>query len=173
MKKIMSSALMLAILIAAVSCKSSKKNPNTNVVEEVKLSDAAVQTEPVEVTYADPKQQKAHEANMAKEEAPVVEKEKIISYPLSVSFFSIGTGTDGPMMQRFKDFITKYNKEYNVELVYELNNWGREGEVDFCFQLTELSSNQQAEFIGKSQKLLAESKLVHVAENAQCHPKRR
>ena len=172
MKKIISSAVCIALAITAVSCKSSKKNSSTNVVEEVKtvkLTDASEKTEPVEVTYADPVQQKAHE-EQRKDETMATEQEKITSYVFSVSFFSIGTGSDGAAMNRFAEFLENYNKKEKVQLVYEKNRWGREGEVDYCFMLTELDSKQRTDFIAQTQKILSGSKLVHIAENAQCHP---
>ncbi len=165
--------MLVLTLFGAIACKSAKKNPNTNVVEEVKPEKVAEEAAkaPVVVTFEDPKQQAVHEA--VTEEAVVIEKEKNVAYAFTVSFFSIGEGTDAKMMNRFKEFIENYNKEKNVSLVYDLNAWGREGEADFCFMLSELDQSQRADFIEKGTKLLSESKLVHLGENTQCHPKRR
>ena len=173
-KNTIGQTVLAIILVTVVACNSSKKNSKTNVVEEVKQEEA--KSVPVEVTYSDPAQQRVHEIvklDTPLEETSNQEKIKVSAYAFTASFFSTGEGSDGKMIQRFKDFITSYNTEKNVNLVYNLNYWGREGEADFCFQLTELSQDQRADFIQKSKDLLSGSKLVHVAENGQCHPNRR
>ena len=175
-KYLICQSLVVAVTIVTIACNSSKKNAKTTVVEEVITNDTTSKPAPVEVTYSDPKQQKKHEQSSPKrpetELITTEEKVKASSYALSVSFFSIGEGTDGKMMQQYKDFIEKYGKEKNTILEYEMNPWGREGEADFCFQLTELNQKQREDFIIQTKKMLSESKLVHVIENGQCHPKR-
>ena len=139
MKRI-TNTVALAILIMVVSCKSSKQNSKTNVVDKVEPA-ATMQEAPVEVTYADPAQQKKHEAS-AQNEASVPEKVMESSYPVTVSFYSIGEGTDGSAITRFKEFILEFNTKESVLLAYETNPWGREGEVDYCFKLEELDGKQ-------------------------------
>jgi hypothetical protein len=45
--------------------------------------------------------------------------------------------------------------------------WGREGEVDFCFRLSELSSEDQASFINEMKKAMEGRKLIQFAENQE------
>lgn len=170
-KRLIGNTILISILSASVACHSSKSNSKTNIVDEVKTPEEA-KPAPVEVTYADPAQQAMHEK--ASKEEPVAQAvEKESNYPFTVSFFSIGEGTDSKMQLRFKEYIDKFKADKNVELVYETNQWGREGEVDYCFTLSELNQKFRNEFIEHAKSLLSESKLVHVAENGQCHPKRR
>lgn len=162
--------LLACIFITGIACKTAKTKNETNVVEEVKAAEV-VAKEPGAGTISDASQAVAVEHE---EVIPLdVNKEQNEVYPLSVSFFSIGEGTDGKMMNRYKEFIAIFSKEKKLTLAYEQNAWGREGEVDYCFLLEELNAKQRIEFIEKSKTLLAESKLVHVVENGRCHPKRR
>lgn len=85
-------------------------------------------------------------------------------YPVKVSFISIGAGTDGESIVKFNDFITNYKPALKVEK----SPWGREGEVDFCFELTELKVKQQQQFIKEVKNLFAGKDLVRVAENVKC-----
>jgi hypothetical protein len=50
--------------------------------------------------------------------------------------------------------------------------WGREGEVDYCFQLSELNNSDQQSFINEIKSSIGTSKLVQVAENQPCIHKR-
>ncbi len=62
-------------------------------------------------------------------------------YRFNVSFISIGSGTDGKARQQFLDFIKEYETKNSVKIVYEIANWGREGETDYCLKLSELKKN--------------------------------
>lgn len=92
-----------------------------------------------------------------KSSAPADEK-----YRLVVSFFSIGEGVNKPVADKFLKFVA----EYSTKVKYESFSWGREGEVDYCFKLSELSPSQQDEFVLKAKDILA--KKVRVSENASC-----
>lgn len=170
MNRIINTSLVLAITLTTLACKSTKKNPKTDVVEEVK-ENGQLQEPAVLVTYADPVQQKAHEEKA--EAPPKVEEPIKIVYALNVSFYSIGEGTDGAAINSFKQYLETFNKSEQVSLAYEMNAWGREGEVDYCFMLEELSGKQRDKFISGAKKLFTEKNLVHLNENGQCHPKRR
>src|SRR6185369_17109930 len=45
---------------------------------------------------------------------------------------------------------------------------GREGEVNYCLALNELSAAEQTDFIKKANAILGKSTLVHVNENIAC-----
>jgi hypothetical protein len=162
--------VMVCLALGFLACKSSKKSTSTNFVDEVKPAEADQATKAAAPVLSDAsdvfKDEVKHEA------VEEMKEETRTSYIFTVSFFSLGGGSDGKMMNKFKEFIESYNKDKNVVITYELNSWGREGEADFCFRLEELNAKLRADFIAKSRGILAESKLVHVAENSQCHPKR-
>lgn len=90
----------------------------------------------------------------------------------SVSFISIGAGTDGNAKDQFEQFITAFEQKNKVKLEYEKIPWGREGEVDYCFDLTGLDTKKQAQFITETKELLKGSTLVQYKENEACQPKR-
>ena len=89
------------------------------------------------------------------------------NYRFIVSFFSPGNGIDHKMKREYEGFISSYKKQ----ITYEQARWGKEGEVDFCFELKELSENEQKEFVKKSKELLSKSSRIHIYENAPCRHK--
>ena len=94
-----------------------------------------------------------------------------LNYCFIVSFFSIGQGTDYAVQQKFEEYIASFEKEKNIQLAKETAPWGREGEIDFCFKLSELSPEEQLKFISDIKGLLGVSKLVYTKENAPCRNK--
>ncbi len=87
---------------------------------------------------------------------------------LSVSFISYGTGIDFETKKIFNDYISNYEIKNKIKLSYEIVNWGREGEIDYCFKLSELKSKQQEKFIADLKETLKNSKLVRYTENKPC-----
>ena len=90
--------------------------------------------------------------------------EKDTEYRLIVSFISKGAGPDGKKQPEFVKCIESHKKKP----AYALVRWGREGEADYCFKLTELSATEQTEFITKVKEILNGSDLVFVNENQKC-----
>lgn len=90
--------------------------------------------------------------------------EKDTEYRLIVSFISKGAGPDGKKQPAFVKYIESHKKKP----AYALVRWGREGEADYCFKLTELSATEQTEFITKVKEILNGSDLVFVNENQKC-----
>ncbi len=86
------------------------------------------------------------------------------TYPLVVQFYSKGEGIDS----KTNDAFTKFMDTYPKKISYEPTHWGREGEIDYCLKLSELSSPEQADFVKKAKEVLSKSTLVHVNENAAC-----
>lgn len=89
-------------------------------------------------------------------------------YTLVLSFYSIGTGVDGNNLRKFSEFLENYQPKLNPIVT----PWGREGEVDFCFTLSELSTKQRSQFVKQVREQLKDCKLVHINENAPCVHKR-
>ncbi|MBI4931886.1 MAG: hypothetical protein HY841_14080 [Bacteroidetes bacterium] len=86
------------------------------------------------------------------------------TYPLVISFYSKGGGIDSKVNGEFEKFLTSYSKK----IVYEPTHWGREGEVDYCLKLSELSTAEQTDFVKKAKEVLSKSALVHINENTAC-----
>ena len=85
---------------------------------------------------------------------------------LSVSFISIGSGTDKKAMQEYNQYIIQYEQKNKIKLNYEIIPWGREGENDYCFKLNELNEQQQDQFITETKEILKNSTLVRYSENS-------
>ena len=92
--------------------------------------------------------------------APVPNKK----YALVVSFFSPGNGTDREAYERLLGLIAKSPKK----LAYATGHWGKEGEHDACFELTELSATEKTAFVASVKKEMAASTRVNVESNAVC-----
>jgi len=87
---------------------------------------------------------------------------------LVVSFFSICCGIDDKAKEKLDTFIKSYEKAKRKQLTKSAVSWGREGEIDYCMKLSELSRKEQKRFIAKVRLLLKSSKLVHINENVAC-----
>jgi hypothetical protein len=93
------------------------------------------------------------------------------NYRFSVSFISIGAGTDKNAIQQFDAYIAEYQQKNKLKLSFEITKWGREGEIDYCLKLSELDKKKQELFITKTKETLQSSSLVRYKENAACRQK--
>lgn len=90
------------------------------------------------------------------------------SYSLVVSFISIGSGTDRIARKEYESFIKQF-EEYNKTIILlKKVSWGREGEIDFCIKLSNLSNDLQKNFIEETKNMLKDLKLVRIEENSNC-----
>jgi len=89
-----------------------------------------------------------------------------------ISFISRGEGPNATIKQNIDDYIAKYETEKNKKIAFDKYPWGREGEVDYCFELKELTSSEQAAFIAGAKKIIGESVTVFTYENQVCKHKR-
>lgn len=94
-------------------------------------------------------------------------------YRFTVSFYSPGNGIDHAIKAKYDTFVTDFGKRKKVKLEHETVTWGREGEVDYCFFLRELSETDQAAFVKESLALLKASNRVNTAENTTCRQPRK
>ena len=94
-------------------------------------------------------------------------------YRFHVSFISMGSGTDFKAKQAYLEFIRSFEEKNKIKIMYEVAHWGREGESDFCFRLSELGKDGQIQFIADSKAYLKTSKLVRIAENSPCKKERK
>lgn len=98
-----------------------------------------------------------------------VEENKTQTYRLIVSFISKGEGTNSEKRKEFLIFVETYPKKPIAKTV----NWGREGETDYCFTLSELLKKEQIEFVNQVKKIVAGSDLISVSEDVECMHKGR
>ncbi|MBK8367129.1 MAG: hypothetical protein IPL10_06845 [Bacteroidetes bacterium] len=114
------------------------------------------------------------EAAKVTETAPVASTsaapEAPIVYRLLVSFISKGAGPDSEKRTAFLAYVDAHPSKP----AYKTVNWGREGEIDYCFNLSELSSKKDMiAFIESVRKIAAGSDRIIVNENAECQHKAR
>ena len=137
---------LIALLVVALgtSCKSSK----TTTKPETKDTKATTQ-----VTKAG--------ESLASDE-----------YRIIFSFISYGGGTDFKVIEEFKKYIDDYNTKHKMQADPEIVTWGREGEVDYCFKMDNMTKAEQDNFLTGAAKILTKTKRLNVTENAKCTHKR-
>jgi hypothetical protein len=87
-----------------------------------------------------------------------------ITYRLIVSFISKGAGIDGETVTALLAYVSAHPKKP----AYKEVRWGREGETDYCFTLSELSAKKDVvEFLEEVKKITAKSDRVSINENAE------
>jgi hypothetical protein len=88
-----------------------------------------------------------------------------ITYRLIVSFISKGAGTDSEKRTAFLAYVDGHQSKP----AYKTVRWGREGETDYCFNLSEISAKKDLlGFIEEVKKIGAGSDMMHIIENAEC-----
>lgn len=90
---------------------------------------------------------------------------KPVTYKLIVSFISKGAGTDASIRTPFINYVQSHQKKP----VFKTVTWGREGEADYCFNLSEFKTKKESiEFIEEIKKIIGTSDMATIAENAEC-----
>ena len=84
------------------------------------------------------------------------------SYRLVMSFISKGGGID-----KIHEKIMEYVEKHPKKPAFETHRWGREGEVDDCFKLTELTAEEQKIFVKDINKMIVDKEMVLVTENQE------
>lgn len=94
------------------------------------------------------------------------------TYPIIVSFYSIGSGTNKAARKQFQDYIEKFEKRYHLNIDRGETSWGREGETDYCFDLMKMSHKKKSKFIRGLKSLLGKAPQVRITENSPCPHKK-
>lgn len=87
----------------------------------------------------------------------------------TVSLYSTGTGVQPGTKNIVAETIKSYQKK-GYEIIYSATPWGREGEVDYCFELQKLDPKVYKSFFTELSTLLKD-KQVHIKEKAICKTK--
>lgn len=83
-----------------------------------------------------------------------------------VSFISIGEGIDNKAFKSFEKLIAQYETKHSTKLKYEIINWGREGEKNFCF--IPQQPNFFNEFSAETEKMFVKNVLVQIKKQNLC-----
>lgn len=87
-----------------------------------------------------------------------------ITYRVIVSFISIGAGIDPDAHPALDAFVQQYMDTTSKKIVYQAQPWGREGEMDICFMLDNLSAEEQVNFINGLKTAFLKRELVRIEE---------
>jgi len=83
---------------------------------------------------------------------------------LTVTFFSKGEGIDRKAYAAFKSLLdSKY-----PDLKYSEEKYGREGEKDFCFDLSSLKKHDKEKFIQSVEDITSSSETIRLKEHSTC-----
>jgi hypothetical protein len=85
-----------------------------------------------------------------------------------ISFFSKGGGIDTEAREKTDELLTNFNLKNQTNLVAEQYRWGREGEVDYCINLSALKAANLTLFKQELNTLLANRERVRAEFNAVC-----
>jgi hypothetical protein len=96
----------------------------------------------------------------------------VTTYRAIVSFGSAGSGIDGQTLASLQSYIISFGKTEGVTLSYDKVPWGKEGEIDYCFPLSEISKGKQGDFVNGLKNLTKSAKGVSVIENSACTHKK-
>jgi hypothetical protein len=89
------------------------------------------------------------------------------TYPLVVSFISIGTGTSPAAIAQFNLVVAEFEAIWGLTAERTTASWGREGEYDVCFTLANLPPDAADELVDQMWQLDADP-MVAVGENVSC-----
>jgi hypothetical protein len=82
---------------------------------------------------------------------------------LVISFISQGEGIDRKMKGEFETWLaTKQNVKY------EVRPWGREGELNYCFAMANMSVQDQEAFVKEVRSFMGGRSLIVITENTWC-----
>ena len=150
----MKNVLMIILFFGVVACKSRH-------AATADSSDAA----PVSQTNA------KSESPTAKDAIAPLKTDLSIHQPdtfrLVVSFISIGAGTDPDATSLLDQYLTKFTGASGVKPEFQRFAWGREGEIDNCFELKGMTSAKQMEFIEGLKTAVKAHDLIQIQENVK------
>lgn len=93
-------------------------------------------------------------------------------FRLVVVFISKGEGPDPEAKSVLEAFLSDFARDSGKRPAYVMIPWGREGEVDCCFNLNELQDREQEVFINNLKMTMSSRELIQVYENAKNRYKR-
>ena len=95
----------------------------------------------------------------------------ILNDNIVVSFISVGAGINSSALKQLESFIHEFEQYNSVKITFNKINYGREGEIDFCFDLSPLKDDCRGLFLSKSKDILANKENVRYQENKTCRNK--
>ena len=157
--------LMAMSILSLSSCKTNKESGSEKSETTSTKNNSSTATSPsssegsgstMNMPQSTPKSLTREEAKSAPE-----------FFRLMATFISIGAGTDPDAKVLLDNYIADYKVRTGKMPTYVMIPWGREGEVDCCFKLDELSTAEQSEFITGLRNSMKGRELIQINENAK------
>ena len=86
-----------------------------------------------------------------------------------VSFSSECCGPDNDAMQRVDQVLERFERRHKTRLRIEKAHWGREGEIDYCLDLSAVANQLSEELLESIRAQTNGARLVTVTVNGECH----
>lgn len=91
---------------------------------------------------------------------------------LVVTFSSRGSGIDATAIKKLEDIIVALGLN-KVEITpFEIISWGREGEIDYCFDMSLIDKELAFKLQNKTKSEFSANKLVQIEEHENCPRKK-
>lgn len=81
----------------------------------------------------------------------------------SVNFISLGAGIDSKAVDQLVAFHKRFEQDVKHKVPFTTRHWGREGEIDYRFDLKGLSPKQRKAFRDKIKKLFSGNQRVDLS----------
>ena len=150
--------LISALFLSASSCKTKENS----------TGGASAETKPAATSPAtSPSTSNPQIVNTTKSWTREEAKAGPDNFRLVVSFISIGAGTDPDAKQSLDKYIAEFKTRTGKMPAYVMIPWGREGEVDCCFNMDELTASEQGDFIAGLRNTMKSRELIQINENVR------
>jgi hypothetical protein len=144
--------LLIPIAMSTYNCSGSKKTTNNS--------------KPATESTAQKVKTESSETAENKTVTPALDEKKLFRF--TVSFISKGAGTDYQIRQKYDAFVTDFESKNKVKIIINKASWGREGEMDYCIEFTNINKEITDKFIAESKALLSASDRINLGENTHC-----
>lgn len=94
------------------------------------------------------------------------------THSIVVSFASKGEGIDREKRKKLDDVVSNFEQENNTVVNLEKYGWGREGEVDYLFNLENLSTKLKKDLKAKVKAAIGDSELIFISYDTKSVHKR-
>ena len=114
-----------------------------------------------------PKEKISKQVVVVSDTPMVKQDENTDTFRVVVSFISIGEGTDPEASAKLQAYLDKIGKDFGLHATNIRFAWGREGEIDNCFLLSDFNASQQTAFIKGLRDLFKGNSLVIIEEKVR------
>ncbi len=93
---------------------------------------------------------------------------ELARYALVVTTVSIGQGTDPDARRKFETILDRFERDNGVRLSVRSADWGKEGEEDYCYPLSEVPPAKAKALVQELRASFAGNEMLTIAEDAPC-----